>query len=327
MQRFKNILLVMENNPDQEEAFHRAVKLAINNQARLTVFALYGGFPESQTRLLGKIFSRKLDESIVKERHDFLEELLQPVRQDIHVHVQMIKGTAFVEIIRAVLRDKHDLVIKTSQQQRSLKTLLFGATDMHLLRKCPCPVWIIKPGNVQKNRRILAAVDLESSTEQNMGVLNQQILEMASFLAFSEQSELHIVYAWLVVGGDMMQNSHFDVQREEIGAWMTAQRKGLENRQDEFKIALQRLLHERNLSSLSPEVHLLEGEADDVIPRLALEKQVDTVIMGTLGRSGLAGIFMGNTAENILTQINCSVLALKPEGFVSPVTVYQESDE
>jgi nucleotide-binding universal stress UspA family protein len=43
--------------------------------------------------------------------------------------------------------------------------------------------------------------------------------------------------------------------------------------------------------------------------------------MGTVARTGINGLLMGNTAEMILTQIDCSVLAVKPQGFVSPVTL------
>lgn len=37
-----------------------------------------------------------------------------------------------------------------------------------------------------------------------------------------------------------------------------------------------------------------------------------------LARTGISGFFPGNTAENILQKIGCSLLALKPQGFVSP---------
>ena len=43
--------------------------------------------------------------------------------------------------------------------------------------------------------------------------------------------------------------------------------------------------------------------------------------MGTVAGTGISGLLMGNTAEMILTQIDCSVLAVKPEGFVSPVSL------
>jgi nucleotide-binding universal stress UspA family protein len=43
--------------------------------------------------------------------------------------------------------------------------------------------------------------------------------------------------------------------------------------------------------------------------------------MGTVARTGIRGFFMGNTAETILEQIDCSVLAIKPQEFVTPVTL------
>lgn len=43
--------------------------------------------------------------------------------------------------------------------------------------------------------------------------------------------------------------------------------------------------------------------------------------MGTFARIGIAGFFIGNTAEAILEQLQCSVLAVKPPGFVSPVSL------
>jgi len=44
--------------------------------------------------------------------------------------------------------------------------------------------------------------------------------------------------------------------------------------------------------------------------------------MGTVARTGISGFIIGNTAENILEEISCSLIALKPEGFVSPVKAY-----
>jgi nucleotide-binding universal stress UspA family protein len=43
--------------------------------------------------------------------------------------------------------------------------------------------------------------------------------------------------------------------------------------------------------------------------------------MGTVCRTGIAGFFIGNTAEKVLQEIDCSVLAIKPEGFETPVTL------
>ncbi len=41
--------------------------------------------------------------------------------------------------------------------------------------------------------------------------------------------------------------------------------------------------------------------------------------MGTVSRTGVAGLLIGNTAERILRQVDCSVLTVKPDGFITPV--------
>jgi universal stress protein E len=52
---------------------------------------------------------------------------------------------------------------------------------------------------------------------------------------------------------------------------------------------------------------------------MAREKEIDLIVMGTVGRTGLSGMLIGNTAEKILRHIACSVLAVKANGFRSPV--------
>ena len=66
------------------------------------------------------------------------------------------------------------------------------------------------------------------------------------------------------------------------------------------------------------------GPADLAIEELVRTEGVTLVVMGSLARAGVPGILLGNTAERLLPLLSCSVLAIKPEGFVSPITL-QES--
>jgi len=75
---------------------------------------------------------------------------------------------------------------------------------------------------------------------------------------------------------------------------------------------------------LSHRVHLVKGNLGTMIPQLAEKEQVDLIVMGTVCRTGLAGFFIGNTAERVLQQVDCSVLTVKPDGFVTPVTLEEE---
>lgn len=321
MKRFKNILLVINDKVDNETAIQKGVHLSMHNQARLTVINV---LEESHdiTHFFGRHSSTEVLAAHLKEKQSNIHSLLAPYRKDIEMDVMVARGKTFIEIIRAVLQYNFDLVINTCHQHGNLKSMLFGTTDMHLLRKCPCPVWLIKPQEEIKCRSILAAVDIEPTVDiEKMDALNQQILEMAASLALSESAELHIVHAWMIFGESLRQSSRSKHLQEEVAVWMKDQKMQIKARLDEFKAKLDHVLGEKGLDYLHPEVHYLEGDAYEIVPRLAEEKKVDVVIMGTIGRTGLPGFFMGNTAESILNQLNCSVLAIKPEGFVSPVTI------
>ena len=51
-----------------------------------------------------------------------------------------------------------------------------------------------------------------------------------------------------------------------------------------------------------------------------MELLADLFVEGTFTRPGISGLMIGNTAEAILNQLTCSVLAIKPPGFQTPVT-------
>ncbi len=75
------------------------------------------------------------------------------------------------------------------------------------------------------------------------------------------------------------------------------------------------------LEYLKPQTHLVKGWPRKEIPALAARLDVDLVVMGTVARTGVPGLIMGNTAESIINQIDCSLLAIKPPGFETPVTL------
>ena len=67
--------------------------------------------------------------------------------------------------------------------------------------------------------------------------------------------------------------------------------------------------------------HLRQGFAGDEVTTLIADLEADLIVLGTVARTGLSGLIMGNTAEEILDQAGCSVLAVKPPGFVSQISV------
>ena len=92
-----------------------------------------------------------------------------------------------------------------------------------------------------------------------------------------------------------------------------------ETKMNDLIQALTETLSQDTMDYIKPQVHIMKGEPHKVIPNLAQEMKADLVVMGTVARTGIPGLIMGNTAETILNNIGCSVLAVKPPGFVTPV--------
>jgi len=69
--------------------------------------------------------------------------------------------------------------------------------------------------------------------------------------------------------------------------------------------------------------HLEKGWTAESIASLIAREQITLLVMGSVVRTGIAGYVIGNTAESLLGRVDCSVLAIKPEGFVSPVATDQ----
>ncbi len=320
MKRFTNILLVADGDCWSEIPLQRAVALAKHNQARLSIVQTVDF--ASSLNSAGNSPYERLKNEIVAAREQQLRDLLSTAAEEITLSIRVVTGKIFPEIVREVLRHDHDLVMKCAESSLGLREKIFGSTDMHLLRKCPCPVWIMKPGERKQYRRILAAVDTEHDNEHGKtNGLNQQILELASSMALSEFSELHIVHAWQAWGEGLLSTPRFVLDEDdEVAAWVEKQRIDEKERVDALLQSLEKIIGSETMEYLKPEIHNIKGEAQEVIPELAGKIKADIVIMGTIARTGIPGLIMGNTAESILTAIGCSVLAVKPRGFISPLT-------
>lgn len=356
MQRFKNILVVHDSETDNRALFGRAVRLARRNQASLTmVDVIAGAFheeakpgrPEAATPAPGPavhiieelpcetppppapvspadVWERgahtgeesmlDIQEFIIWEQQRSLERMVAAIQQTgVHVSCKTLYGTPFLEIIREVLRSQHDLVMITAEGRGGLGEMLFGSTTMHLMRKCPCPVWVVKPGQPQPYNRILAAVDPATADQEHLA-LNTTIMELATSLARLEQSELLIVHTWAMFGEARLRSGLADLSKEAVD-------RLLRETQDAHRQRLIELLQRHPLEDLKCEVYLLKGEAGILIPQLAQAKEVELIVMGTVNRAGIAGLLIGNTAEKVLRQVDCSTLTVKPEGFVTPVVL------
>ncbi len=305
MKRFKKILFFADGSPGEKNALVQAMTQAAHNRAILTVMDVVTEVGTNDTDLQVIKSIKAIQKNIIKSRKDELDKLIAEVKSDqqkVRINSAVIAGKD-VEVINFVYEKGFDLIVKSPDKQTALGSI-FGHIDMRLMRKCPCPVWIIKPSRRKRIRSILAAVDPTPDTADSLS-LNNRIIEVAGALATRENAQLHVIHTWqspaeMGLRGDFESDDIEEVQRAV------------------------RSLSERKLASLlegydefNAEQHLVKGKPEVAIDMFIRKHEVDLVVMGTVARTGIPGFFIGNTAEKVLGSLDCSVLTLKPEGFAA----------
>ncbi len=156
MKRFKNILYHADGAETDNRSLNRAVALAQCNDAALTVIDVVG-----ESGLASEVeerFGLDLNTMLRQRRLEVLELLVKPHRNSgIKIYTQVVSGAPFIELICAVQRNGYDLLMKTARPPEGMVERLFGSTDMHVVRKCPCPVWVDNPESAYPYRNIVVS--------------------------------------------------------------------------------------------------------------------------------------------------------------------------
>lgn len=306
MQRFKNVLVYM-GTEENGAAINRAVRLANENHAKLTFIDVIKPMPPALGFNSGGPQSADVQDLIVEEHLHRLGQIIhQCDGSGLDIRTVVKTGDPAVEIVRQVIRKQHDLVIKTAD---GLSTVgrLFGSVARSLMRLCPCPIWVLKPEIHGELDQVLAAVDVDADDTKHAD-LNRSIVSIAGSIASRENANLHVVCAW-----DLWMESSLrrHAGNDEIDSLATSHEQRTTK-------ALDQLLQQAGLDC-NITTHISRGAPTRVIQSVADRIEADLLVMGTVCRTGVAGFMIGNTAESLLTDLTCSVLALKPVGFKSPV--------
>lgn len=215
-------------------------------------------------------------------------------------------GKTSVELIRTVLAQGHDLLIKTSRGRQDGRRIAFGSAAMHLVRKCPCPVLLLAPHSITPPKRVMVAVNPVGSLRLGFAA---RVLREGLRVARLFNAEMHLVHAWSPRAESLLRGK---VDAETLTEYVEGTRMSAQS-------GLSQLQNLAGVTMPESRIHLVHGNAADTIARVSREERADLLVMGSVGASASLGQLVGTTAEEVLVNVDCSVLSLKPEGFVSPI--------
>ena len=307
MKEYKKILVIINPTTDHQAALDRAIELASKSQATITAFLSIFDFSYEMTSILSAHEREAMRQGVIDQRTAWLNELISKINlEKIDINAQVVwHNRPFESVINYAIQGDYDLIVKSTHAHDKLKAVIFTPTDWHLMRKAPQPVLMVKEHDWPVAGKILCAINVASEDEDQQN-LNGKIIQYAQDLALKFSASVHLVNGYPGTPVNLaIELPDFDANAYNDSVRMQHEQR-VQYLADSYNIPLENC-------------HVEEGLPEDVIPVVARQLDAELVVIGTVGRTGLSAALMGNTAEHVIDNLNCDVLALKPDGYISPL--------
>jgi universal stress protein E len=305
---YQKILAVVEPELSTQKSLARAIEIASMNGASITAFLSIYDFSYEMTTMLSMDERENMRQAVIDDRTEWLVNLVSEKfsNHEISIDVRIVwHNRPYESIIYEVIDKGYDLIVKGTQQHDSLKSVIFTPTDWHIMRKAPVPVLLVKEHDWPCGGQILAAINVGVDDDNHIS-LNEKITKQALHFAKLLSSNVHLVNSFPGTPANIV------IEIPEFDPTMYDESAKLHHEQS-------MRVHSEKHHINKQHCHVAIGLPEDVITQYAEQLDAELVVLGTIGRQGLSAALLGNTAEHVIDKLNCDVLAIKPNGFVSPV--------
>lgn len=305
--------LLSSVNPDKEgDLFAWALAECKTNECNMMVVVV---LPQLGHKVF-EWFEHEKHQDLVQQQRAIEEQkradwALMAKKTGVEYHLEIRFGKLFYEVVHSAHQNSVELLLKQAEDIEQSDGVMFQSVDWHLLRKSPVPLLLYRQGSRLPFAKTLVSMDVDIETKPyQVSDLNQTLLSWAKKL--QPNAVQNIVHAWQADVENLIRHWDADLEGDSLI-------KLSEQLYFEHKKAINQELEESQLTKEQTKVFMCKGEPAESIADTVAEQNVDLLILGTLARSGLPGLLIGNTAEDLLERVNCSVLTIKPADFKSPI--------
>lgn len=292
----ERILVAVDRQADAVFVLEKAKELAIKAQAGLEIIrVVHEGFVDLAMHSTDE--KHELKTFIMQSEETYLEELVDPIRGCVSpIETATIwNKDGWQGIIDAALEGGADLILQAAHVDHGLGMVVHTPEDWNLLRHSHVPVMLVKPSAWVKEPVVIAAVD---GLSEDQADLNRKVLSEADHLARILGGELYVSAAypfsepWM---GPVTLAVDFSQVKKDVEGYI--------------KDNISKWLEESGVKCKF--VCIEEGKPSMVITNLIKSTHAEMLVMGTVARSGVKGIVLGNTSETIIHRTDCDVVVLK----------------
>lgn len=288
------VLVVIDPDISTQSALSRALAIAGQTDLELVVVSFVAS--EMASKVGPQKWQRRLD------------NLVQPlIDQQLKVTSKLVYFRKLYDAIIGLAIEQYvDYVFKPVRQHSLMRRMLLNATDWNLIRFCPMPILFTSKTPVV-GRSVVAAVDLSSTQKENLDIC-RNVLSQGRMVASLLSSKLYLTHAY------MYPNTAFGYLTDDSSAVNLI--KGFKENLLETSAELA-----SEFEIPKEQVMVRPGMTTDVVNDVAREKDAGLIVISTVARTGLSGLFVGNTAERVLEHSNTDVLVVKQPDFFTPINL------
>ncbi|WP_414828676.1 universal stress protein [Alteromonas sp. H39] len=257
-------------------------------------------------------------ETLAEKAMRALTKQVQSVTPADNITCSVSFGHLFLEVIRYCQKHAITIVVKAAKEP-GWSRMFLDSEDLHLLRKSSVPIWLTRPESAEPVKSVAVALDFDHDEEPESQSLNKRLLSKAIDIARMKSVPLHLINVFNIRDLDFATLWADDPGKLE--------QELLADEKVTRQAAMQFLISEMSeetpgiFDSLQYSIRLVNGDPAEQIAQTVGKLLSPLLVMGSVARSGVSGLFIGNTAESTLLKVSCPIVVMKPVGFVSPVSL------
>ncbi|ACA85334.1 UspA domain protein [Shewanella woodyi ATCC 51908] len=289
MSSYQHILGVFSPYLSSQHALIKALILADKSKSKLTLIQL-----TTPKFNFMKSTNNSTDMQPLAENEDLI---FQYQNLGLEIEIKEVKSNSVsTEVLAEVEQAQYDLVIVNYKHHHPIFHEFFFAEEWSLLRQKQISVMLVGDKQWQHEGNILTAIETDDTSEQHIN-FNKKLLDDSEEIASLLDNNIHLI--------NCFHNNNLSME-------VSISNSTVNHRDTKAQHWLDLIDSAQDYDLEDEQLHLIEGLPDHIIPTIAEQYHVNMVIVGASEHQGWLSQLKGHTSEQIIDQLHCDILAIKP---------------
>ena len=289
----KKLLVIADYMNEPQNALLKAIEFASVSEANIHLAVIcYESFAEMDDPSVDGLGLKRY---LVDEATRWWKQELAQYKDKANITLDVIWSKSVHEVVldRCELH-QYDFIVKTGHRTENA---FYTPTDWLLFRDAPAPVYIVEPKPFKSKKTVLVAIDAMAKSDEKKAI-NAKLIEAAFRLSVQTNAKLHCAYVikipTILNDFDLIDPKTYALKKEGFARHNMAE-----------------ILKDYDIPESC--IHVQAGEPWGVLANLAKKIHCECLVVGSMGRKGILGKLIGNTAEKIISIAHTDLLVISPE--------------